>query len=71
MAVVPGLWVNEGGQSAAVLAIKHFVSCHPAALEVMLRAKEAGLTLPAYLADLAQEKTGVRPRPFISPAGYT
>ncbi|MHA6692960.1 FGGY-family carbohydrate kinase [Devosia sp. A449] len=33
-AMVPGLWLNEGGQSAAGAAIDHLVTLHPAAPEV-------------------------------------
>ena len=33
-AMVPGLWLNEGGQSAAGAAIDHLLALHPAAAEV-------------------------------------
>jgi D-ribulokinase len=29
-AMVPGMWLNEGGQSAAGAAIDHLIECHPA-----------------------------------------
>ncbi|MDP1363214.1 FGGY-family carbohydrate kinase, partial [Klebsiella variicola] len=32
-AMVPGLWLNEGGQSAAGAAIDHLVRMHPASAE--------------------------------------
>ncbi|WP_431323039.1 FGGY-family carbohydrate kinase [Rhizobium sp. YTU87027] len=48
-AMVPGLWLNEGGQSAAGAAIDHLVSMHPAAPEIATRAKAEGLSLVAYL----------------------
>ncbi|MBF6636624.1 FGGY-family carbohydrate kinase [Rouxiella silvae] len=55
-AMVPGLWLNEGGQSAAGAAIAQLVSFHPAAPEATFKAKDAGLSLPSYLASLAQKK---------------
>ncbi|OWV99812.1 FGGY-family carbohydrate kinase [Rhizobium sp. R693] len=48
-AMVPGLWLNEGGQSAAGAAIDHLVTMHPAAPEIAARAKAEGLSLVAYL----------------------
>ena len=41
-AMVPGLWLNEGGQSAAGAAIDHLVRLHPAHGEVARLAKRAG-----------------------------
>ncbi|MBB3398573.1 FGGY-family carbohydrate kinase [Rhizobium sp. BK060] len=48
-AMVPGLWLNEGGQSAAGAAIDHLVTMHPAAAEIEARAKVEGLSLIGYL----------------------
>jgi D-ribulokinase len=48
-AMVPGLWLNEGGQSAAGAAIDHLVTMHPAAAEIETRAKVEGLSLVGYL----------------------
>lgn len=48
-AMVPGLWLNEGGQSAAGAAIDHLVTMHPAAPEAAARAAADGLTLTAWL----------------------
>lgn len=48
-AMVPGLWLNEGGQSAAGAAIDHLVTMHPAAAEIEARAKVEGLSLVGYL----------------------
>jgi len=48
-AMVPGLWLNEGGQSAAGAAIDHLVTMHPAAAEIEARAKVEGLSLVSYL----------------------
>jgi D-ribulokinase len=52
-AMVPGLWLNEGGQSAAGAAIDHLVRMHPAAGEAALLAKERGIGLGAWLAERA------------------
>ncbi|UES42095.1 FGGY-family carbohydrate kinase [Roseibium aggregatum] len=49
-AMVPGLWLNEAGQSAAGAAIDHLVRFHPAAAEARERAREAGLGLSQWLA---------------------
>jgi D-ribulokinase len=55
-AMVPGFWLNEGGQSAAGAAIKQLVSFHPAAPEAAEQAKALGVSLPTLLADLALAK---------------
>lgn len=52
-AMVPGMWLSEGGQSAAGAAIDQLLAFHPAAQEARLLAQEAGLPLPVYLADRA------------------
>lgn len=56
-AMVPGLWLSEGGQSAAGAALDHLVTLHPAAHEVRLRADAAGKSLTSYLADTAEKST--------------
>ena len=56
-AMVPGMWLNEGGQSAAGAAIEQLLSFHPAAGEAAAHAKARGLSLPVLLAELAAEKT--------------
>ena len=48
-AMVPGLWLNEGGQSAAGAAIDHLVTMHPAQSEARVRAEAEGLSLVAWL----------------------
>lgn len=48
-AMVPGLWLNEGGQSAAGAAIDHLVNLHPLAPEITARAAAEGLSLTAWL----------------------
>ena len=55
-AMVPGMWLNEGGQSAAGAAIEQLLSFHPAAGEAAALAKVRGLALPVLLAKLAEEK---------------
>ncbi|MBX5039749.1 FGGY-family carbohydrate kinase [Rhizobium lentis] len=57
-AMVPGLWLNEGGQSAAGAAIDHLLSFHPAAGEARELSKSAGVPLPVLLADMATGKAG-------------
>ncbi|WPE23239.1 FGGY-family carbohydrate kinase [Shinella zoogloeoides] len=55
-AMVPGMWLNEGGQSAAGAAIEQLLSFHPAAGEASALAGSRGLSLPVLLAELAAEK---------------
>ncbi|UDF28746.1 UNVERIFIED_ORG: FGGY-family carbohydrate kinase [Roseateles sp. XES5] len=55
-AMVPGMWLNEGGQSAAGAAIEQLLSFHPAVSEATALAKSRGLSLPVLLAELAAEK---------------
>jgi D-ribulokinase len=52
-AMVPGAWLNEGGQSAAGAAIDHLISLHPAAVQANATAQAAGVLLPLWLADQA------------------
>ncbi|MES3000397.1 MAG: FGGY-family carbohydrate kinase [Pseudomonadota bacterium] len=54
-AMVPGMWLNEGGQSAAGAAIDQLLAMHPAAPEGRARAEAAGLSLPSLLAQLAAQ----------------
>ena len=44
-AMVPGLWLNEGGQSAAGAGIDHLVRSHPAHAEAARLAKAEGVEL--------------------------
>ncbi len=48
-AMIPGLWLNEGGQSAAGAALDHIVQMHPASSEAMHLAKADGLSLVGWL----------------------
>ncbi len=49
-AMVPGRWLNEGGQSAAGAAIEQLLAFHPAAAQAREAAKAAGQPLPVWLA---------------------
>lgn len=48
-AMVPGLWLSEGGQSAAGEAIAHLIRTHPAREAAEALASGAGLSLQDYL----------------------
>jgi len=58
-AMVPHLWLNEGGQSAAGAAIDHLVLMHPASPEEARRAAENGENLSAWLARNAEQVGGL------------
>jgi D-ribulokinase len=47
--MVPGLWLNEGGQSAAGAAIDHLVKSHPAYNEAVATARAGGLDVLEFL----------------------
>jgi D-ribulokinase len=47
--MVPGFWLNEGGQSAAGAAIDHLVKSHPAYGEAVAAARAAGVEIPEFL----------------------
>src|SRR5882757_4701429 len=47
--MVPGFWLNEGGQSAAGAAIDHLVKSHPAYGEAVAVAHAAGMEFPEFL----------------------
>lgn len=52
-AMVPGLWLNEGGQSAAGAAIDHLLEFHPHTSEAHAEAARAEQALPVWLAQRA------------------
>lgn len=52
-AMVPGMWLNEGGQSAAGAAIDQLVTMHPASKDASIAAAGEGKSLPLWLADRA------------------
>ncbi len=47
--MVPGFWLNEGGQSAAGAAIDHLIRSHPAYAEAKASAHDAGLEILEFL----------------------
>ncbi|MBY6006166.1 FGGY-family carbohydrate kinase [Salipiger bermudensis] len=52
-AMVPGMWLNEGGQSAAGAALAHLVTLHPAHADADRMARAEGKGLMTFLADRA------------------
>lgn len=56
-AMVPGMWLNEGGQSAAGAAIDHLIECHPAAGEAQALARERGVPVSELLTERLLAKT--------------
>jgi D-ribulokinase len=57
-AMVPGMWLNEGGQSAAGAAIDQLLLFHPAAEEAQALARSKNVPLPVMLAHMAIERAG-------------
>jgi D-ribulokinase len=47
--MVPGFWLNEGGQSAAGAAIDHLVRSHPAYDEAVATARAGGMEILEFL----------------------
>ena len=47
--MVPGFWLNEGGQSAAGAAIDHLLRSHPASAEAAAAAHTEGLDVISFL----------------------
>src|ERR1700690_3336281 len=47
--MVPGLWLNEGGQSAAGAAIDHLIRSHPAYNEAVATARSGGMEILEFL----------------------
>lgn len=54
-ALLPGFWLNEGGQSAAGAAIDHLVQLHPHAPEAAAKARAAGQGLTLWLEQKAAQ----------------
>lgn len=57
-AMVPDVWLNEGGQSAAGAAIDRLVRLHPAAPQAAELARAAGQSLNVWLAQRAEAAGG-------------
>src|SRR6202165_5950311 len=47
--MVPGFWLNEGGQSAAGAAIDHLIKSHPAYNEAIAAARAGGMEILEFL----------------------
>ena len=47
--MVPGFWLNEGGQSAAGAAIDHLIRSHPAYSEAVATARTGGIEVLEFL----------------------
>jgi len=56
-AMLPGYWLNEGGQSAAGASIDQLLAMHPMGGVASGMAAKEGISLPVFLANLAQEKS--------------
>lgn len=57
-AMLPGLWLNEGGQSAAGAAIDHLVGMHPASHEAAKIARHCEMSLSQWLSLEAVRRGG-------------
>lgn len=57
-AMVPGLWLNEGGQSAAGAAIDHLLKLHPAYGQAQAASSAGNVSLPDWLGRKASEAIG-------------
>ena len=55
-AMVPGMWLNEGGQSAAGAAIDQLLTLHPAVAQAKELAQKQQKPLPVMLADMVLEQ---------------
>lgn len=60
-AMIPGLWLNEGGQSATGALIDHVIFNHAATAEAEKAAEEEGLTIYGFLNRRLRELAGGRP----------
>src|SRR6266550_3388415 len=56
--MVPGFWLNEGGQSAAGAAIDHLIRSHPAYAEAAASAHDAGLEILEFLENRIVSRMG-------------
>jgi len=56
--MVPGFWLNEGGQSAAGAAIDHLLRAHPAHAEASAAARSEGVDVIEFLERRIMARTG-------------
>jgi D-ribulokinase len=56
--MVPGFWLNEGGQSAAGAAIDHLIRSHPAYNEAVAAAHAGGMEILEFLERRIVSRTG-------------
>jgi D-ribulokinase len=62
-AMLPGLWLNEGGQSAAGAAIDHLVRMHPASEQAAKMARDSRISLSQWLSLEAEKRGGASAAP--------
>ncbi len=67
-AMVPGMWLSEGGQSAAGEAIAHLISIHPFSAAAEQTAHAAGQSLQSYLLSEVERRVST-PTDAVSLAG--
>jgi len=60
-AMVPGLWLNEGGQSAAGAAIDQLLEFHPYNATAKILAAEASQSVPEWILAQAERLLGTNP----------
>lgn len=58
-AMLPGYWLNEGGQSAAGAAIDHLIRLHPASDQFEQEAMSDGISLVTWLEKKAHSKSAL------------
>jgi D-ribulokinase len=56
--MIPGFWLNEGGQSAAGAAIDHLIRSHPAYNEAVASAQAGGMEILEFLERRIVSSTG-------------
>jgi D-ribulokinase len=56
--MIPGFWLNEGGQSAAGAAIDHLIRSHPAYNEAVATARAGGMEILEFLERRIVSRTG-------------
>src|SRR5260370_23153277 len=66
--MVPGFWLNEGGQSAAGAAIDHLIRSHPAYNEAVAGAHAGGMEILEFLERRIVSRSGSPVEaPFFAP----